>query len=125
MKKEPVTFQPEDFAGRQAVILIFAPSERSPAYESQIGLFLEDDMLRRLDAVIVHVLLQGTCLIREDRLDEASAEMLRTAYGVGDNDFLLVLIGRDGTERFRSDAPVQPAVVTERLTDRSRPEWTV
>jgi hypothetical protein len=35
-------------------------------------------------------------------------DSLRLRYGVGEGDFLAVLVGRDGTEKHRSTEPIPP-----------------
>ena len=116
MQDGPVAFRLDDTSGSQPVILLFAPSERSPAYENQMALFSDDDVVRELDAVLVQIFEEGTSYVRGDRLDEASAEELRTTFRVEDNDFLIVFLGKKGKELHRSDAPVQPSVIIERFT---------
>lgn len=120
MPEGPVSFHLDEMPGAGPVVLLFAPSERSPAFENQITLLSEDNIVRALDAVLVKVFAEGSSYVRSERLDEASAEELRTSYGVGDDDFLIVFLGTDGKELHRSDAPVQASMIMERFSDGSR-----
>lgn len=119
MQDGPVAFRLDDTSGSQPIILLFAPSERSPAYENQISLLSDDDVVRDLDAVLVQIFEEGTSYVRSERLDETSAEELRTAFRIEDNDFLIVFLGKNGKEMHRSDAPVQASLIIERFTDGS------
>lgn len=120
MPDGPVAFRLDEIAGTRPVILLFAPSERSPAFENQISLISDDEVVHNLNAVLVQVFAEGTSYVRSERLDDASVEELRTTFGVDDDDFLIVFLGADGRELHRSDAPVQASMIIERLTDGSR-----
>lgn len=117
MSTRSVSFRLDDVRGRRPLIFIFAPSERSPSFESQLSLIEEEQVARRARAMLAIVLDEGTSTIDGDRLDEPSADELRTTFGVGPDDFLIILVGADGRERHRDDAPLQPAVIVERLSD--------
>lgn len=110
-------FRLEDVRGRQPIILIFAGSDRSPAYENQMALLEEESILQQADALLARVFAEGESYVQDERLDAASAEQLRMEFGVEDDDFLIVLIGQDGEERRRDDAPLQPSVIIERISD--------
>ncbi len=117
MAENPVTFRLDDLRGRRPIILVFAPSERSPAFENQVALIQDDGTARRLKAVLVLVLANGTSTADGERIDESSADELRTSFGVDEDDFLVVILGADGAERHRDDAPLQPAAIENRLSD--------
>lgn len=119
MSSSPVPFRLDDVRGQRPVILVFAPSERSPAYENQITLLEQDDLARRANAAIVLVLDEGSSTADGSRLDASSEDELRTSFGVDAGDFLVVLIGRDGKERHRDDTPLQTAAMSDRLSDGS------
>lgn len=120
MPQGAVPFRLEDVQGSNPVLLLFAPSDRSPAYENQISLLAEDQVLEYADIVLVKVLKEGTSTARGERIDEASVEMIANAYDLDEDGFLLVLLGADGTEKYRSDAPVPASIVLERLSDASQ-----
>lgn len=124
MAKGPVSFRLDETAGGRPVILLFAPSEKSPAYENQISLLSDDAFVDELDALLVRVFADGTSYLRDERLDDASVEMLRTAFHVDENDFLIVFVGTDGSEIHRSDAPVQASLIMERFSNGSRRDHT-
>lgn len=119
MPPSPISFRLDDVRGRNAVILIFAPSERSPSYENQIALLEEEDVASRMNATMLIVLNEGASTVDGERIDEPSADELRTSFGVEADEFLVVLIGADGKERHRDDAPLQTAAIMDRLSGGS------
>lgn len=119
MSSSPISFRLDDARGHRPVILVFAPSERSPAYENQIALLEQDDVRNRSNAAIVHILNEGTSTVDGSRLDTPSADELRASFGVDPDDFLVVLIGLDGEVRHRDDSPLHTAAIFERLSDGS------
>ncbi len=121
MPKGPVSFQLEQAVGDRPVILLFAPSERSPAYESQIPL-LDDATLRELHPLLVRVFTDGDSYAGDERIDDASIDALRTSYDVDDDEFLILFIDLDGTELHRSDAPVPSSLIIERFSGGVRGE---
>ncbi len=122
MSRSTASFRLEDVKGREPVILVFAPSERSPAYENQARLLQEDRIAERGRAHIAYVFCDGDSYLNGEKLDRSSAEQLRAEFDVGDDDFLIVLIGHDGIEKRRDDAPLQTAVILERISDAAKPE---
>ena len=125
MARGAVSFQIQEAQGIRPVMLLFAPSERSPAYENQMSLFSDDGMLEELDALLVRIFAEGTSYVGADRMDDASVETLRTGYQVEEHEFLIVFIDRDGRELHRSDAPVQASVILERFSNGSRRDSTL
>jgi hypothetical protein len=96
-------------------ILIFAPSEKSPAFENQISLLRKERLVDDGTIHVVRVLHEGACYAGQEKLDDAEADMLRERYGIGEDEFAVVLIGKAGEEVYRGDAPVQPDFLLERL----------
>ncbi|MEX0747316.1 MAG: DUF4174 domain-containing protein [Rhodothermales bacterium] len=96
-------------------ILIFAPSEKSPAFENQISLLRKEKMVDEGMIHVVQVLHEGACYADEEKLNEAEANGLRARYEVDEDEFTVVLVGKDGREVYRGDAPVQPDFLLETL----------
>ena len=80
MPKGPVSFQLEQAVGDRPVILLFAPSERSPAYESQIPL-LDDATLRELHPLLVRVFTDGDSYAGDERIDDAVLRLVADLGG--------------------------------------------
>ena len=96
-------------------ILIFAPSEKSPPFENQISLLRKEKLVDDGTIHVVKVLHEGACYSGQEKLDEAEAEALRGRFRVDDDEFAVFLIGENGAEVYRGDAPVQPDFLLERL----------
>ncbi len=104
------------FRGTHRLLLVLAPAVQSPAYESQMLQFTDTDEARAArDLLIAQVLFEGASRVGKQALGEADATALRAHFGVEDDGFLAVLIGKDGTEKERYDAPVAAAAVFEAI----------
>lgn len=122
MSSKRTSFRLEDARGRQPIILIFAASDRSPAYENQMALLEKAPIFDKADALIGSIFAEGESYIQDEKLDPVSVEQLRLEFNVKDDEFLIVLIGQDGVEKRRDDAPLQPAVILERISDATPSE---
>jgi len=120
MSQSHTSFRLEDVRGTHPIILLFAPSDRSPAYENQIALLQEEAVLAPAGVMLARIFTNGDSYLDDVKLEPASADQLRTQCHVDDDMFLIVLIGRDGTEKRRDDAPLQPAVILERISDSTK-----
>ena len=97
------------------IVLIFAPSERSLDYQRQMQQWdmLEDSIVEDIqerDLKLVEI-LGTTGLVDGQRISPVSAERLRQQFGVVAEDFTVILIGKDGTEKQRSQTPVDPIMI--------------
>lgn len=122
MNQNRISFRLEDLEGNQPIILLFASSDRSPAYENQMALLEEEGLLEQSGVLIARILADGDSYLQNEKMDSSSAERLLSRFNVQDQDFLIVLIGRDGTEKRRDDAPLQPGVILERISDATPSE---
>ena len=106
----------EQYQWKHRLLLLFAPSPRAPNYEQQVQLLAdcEDDLDAR-DLLVFHLFQEGQSRLRQEQMDEAQAAMLRTRFGVGEDDFQLILIEKDGTEQRRDDTPVKPEALFEQI----------
>lgn len=105
--------------GRPA-ILVFAPSARSPSFESQMQL-LEgaDDEFASRNAVLVQVLVEGDSYLQDRRLAETAVKRLREEYSVTPVDFCVIV--SDGSRKAikREDAPLQPEALFAHMDGES------
>jgi hypothetical protein len=100
-------FDLDAYRWKSRILLIFAPSADSKAYKQQTREFegQKDGILDR-DLIILELLE-----IRETRagtkpLSERVARQMRRQFDVGAGEFVLILIGKDGTVKLRSNQPV-------------------
>ncbi len=94
------------------LILLFAPSPEDARYQEQATLLEEAGAgLQDRDLIIFH-LLGGTGYLNkagsadEQNLTQNEVEALRERFGVGENGFALLLVGKDGTVKRRAEEVV-------------------
>lgn len=59
------------------------------------------------DLVLVQVLAQGNSYANGQQIDSSSATQLRDRFGVGKNDFRVVLVGKDGGTKLSDSSPIK------------------
>jgi hypothetical protein len=104
------------FEGDKTLLLVFAPSEEDDRFDGQL-LCLNDykqSALRR-DLVLYEIFADGESRVAGEPLPEVDADALRKRFGVGKEDFLLAVVGRDGAEAFRSEEPLPPPELFRRV----------
>lgn len=99
-----------NYQWQHRIVLIFTPSERSLAYQQQMEQWNVKG-IRERDIKIVKVLGRESGQIDERRISRASVEQLRQQFKVAPEDFAIILVGKDGTEKQRSQTPVDPATI--------------
>ena len=87
---------PEDFQFRNyREILIFSPAKDNILLEKQIQIFEKDsDGLKERDLKI------------SVNVWSAKQDAMHRKWKADKNDFILILIGKDGQEKFRSEKPI-------------------
>ncbi len=102
-----VTFNLSDQQWQHRILLIFAPSEQSPLYQQQQQAWQSrsEDMQER-DLKWVEVLANGISRVDGQPMADASADRLRNQFGIAPEDFAVILVGKDGTEKQRFSQPV-------------------
>lgn len=109
----------DTYLGNTALILFFAPSVQSPAYERQMEvLHHEDSDWSEQKIVLGYVFLEGKGKIGEQVLTEEDAAGLRQRFGIDGERFTVLIFNQDGTEIRRDDAPLQPVVLFEKTLAR-------
>ena len=102
-------------------LVIFAPSAENDDYLEQVRKLEDADReLADRDMVVIHALgatgpigavagrieLFDTSPPRRETLSPADVENLQDTYGVGQQEYAVLLIGKDGGVKLRSDEPV-------------------
>lgn len=92
---------------KNRIILIFAPSSDSDAYERQMRKFegQENGILDR-DLIILQLFENGEGRAGDTSLSEWVAPRMRRQFDVEAGEFSIILIGKDGTVKLRSTVPV-------------------
>jgi len=107
-----VTFNLSEQQWQHRLVLIFAPSERSPAYQQQMQAWeAHQTGLQERDLKLVEVLAVGASRVDGQPMTAASATRLRQQFGIDSDAFAVLLIGKDGTEKQREREPIQPVAL--------------
>lgn len=105
-------FNLSDYQWRNRIVLVFAPSEQSPAYQQQLQQWkTHSDGIRDRDLKLIEVLGTGESRADGNLITQSSAERLRKQFGVAPKDFAVILVGKDGTEKQREQSPVAPTML--------------
>ncbi len=100
------------------LLLIFAPSRPDERYDSQRQLLQgAEDGLADRDLVLAQLLGDGEGFMQGNPVTSEEASAAREDFGVGAGEFAAVLVGKDGTEKFRSGEPVSPEDLFGRIDE--------
>ncbi len=90
-------------------VFVFAPSPSHPALQRQDAINKRAEAaFRERDIVVVNVIGQGVSAALGPP-PGVDAGQLRKRFGVGEDDFAFILVGKDGGIKLRSDSPVPAA----------------
>jgi hypothetical protein len=97
---------------KNRVLLVFAPTTGSSAYQQQMELFnkYKQDFAER-DLVLIQVLSEGKSYANGHPIDSASASKLRARFGIAKQDFRVVLVGKDGGTKRTDSNPIQARTI--------------
>lgn len=96
------------YVGSDRPIVIFAPDRYDPRLVEQIGRFsIHRREFRDRDVIVIEV---GGPFMRAEGQGVPHAPVMRERYGIGDDDFAIVLIGKDGGEKLRVSQVTDPTV---------------
>lgn len=97
----------EDYLWEKRVVIVFAPSGHHPAFTQQ-NFHLADapDGITARDLVVWRVIDRQYVSVDEERKAQLSTPPFYEYFQVSSDDFAFVLLGKDGTEKLRSDVPV-------------------
>jgi hypothetical protein len=102
-----VTFNLGDQQWQHRILLIFALSEQSPLYQQQQQAWQSrTEGMQERDLKLVEVLATGASRVDGQPMSAASADRLRNQFGIAPEDFAVILVGKDGTEKQRFSQPV-------------------
>lgn len=101
---------------KNRLLLVFTPSKNSSAYQRQMQLFEGqkagfDDR----DLLVIKLLADGTSHLDSQSIDEATVAQLRSQFNVGQDEFCVILVGKDGTSKRRNNTPVEPTVIFNQI----------
>ena len=101
---------------KNRLLLVFAPSVKSPPYETQMQLFdPEEAGFNDRDLVLFRVLDEGESYAGDESLSRADADRLRERFEIAPGDFSVILVGKDGGEKRRDDTPVKTSAIFDEI----------
>jgi hypothetical protein len=96
----------DEYRWKNRLVLIFAPSNEYRFYLEQKSEFeVKSDELEDRDIIVFELLEAGISRIAEIPLNNEQQSLLRKKFEVID-DFVFILIGKDGTVKLRAKEPV-------------------
>jgi hypothetical protein len=102
----------DSYQWKNRLLLIFAPSENSAAYQQQRQLLQGQQAgLNERDLLIFELLAQGTSHVNGQNIDAEEVAKIRDYFKVSAKDFRVVLVGKDGTAKQYDKSPVSPTAI--------------
>lgn len=96
-------FDLADYRWENRVVLIFGADEFHPKYKEQKSRFTDlHKEIEDRDLRIVTILNEGISKVDDQVITNESAHQLREQLKISDNQFSIILIGKDGGEKIRS-----------------------
>jgi hypothetical protein len=96
----------EAYQGRQHLLLIFAPAENDPLYQEQFQLLDGNtEACNARDIVIGRLFADGESNFAGTQSASPLPLELRQEFGIAEDEFALLLVGKDGEVKLRTDQP--------------------
>lgn len=105
---------------QKRLLLIFAPSEKSPSYEEQQELLDGGEAsFADRDVLVGRLLDKGRSRLGDRALTAEEVVELRRRFNLEEGCFRILLVGLDGTEKWRDDTPVKPEAILRHVDEMS------
>jgi len=106
-KKPDIEFDLDALRWKHRILLLFGPSESDPSFRLQKqDLASRDQEVIERDLMVLEILEHGESRASDRMLSEKAAEAIRNRVGVRSGRFQVLLIGKDGGVKLRSEEPV-------------------
>jgi len=97
----------DQYKWKNRIILLTSSSASDIKLVQQLGLLSgKDQALVERDLILIQLLSKSPSLIEGEILSQQSAEKIRSQFEISKEEFEILLIGKDGTVKLRSDKPV-------------------
>lgn len=104
------------YVGTYRLLLIFASSAETPAFESQQRQFIGAEAVAQdRNFLVGQILLKGACTIGKKKLSRDEVNDLRAHFEIDPQHFCVILLAQDGTEIRRDDAPLKLDVILNEI----------
>ena len=96
---------PADHTWKHRILLIFSPSQQTAEYREQLDQLRADPSgLQERDLQVYRIFPEGLITSERDVLDHNDlSDQYRSQYGVDPETFTVILVGKDGTEKLRTN----------------------
>jgi hypothetical protein len=92
---------------KNRIILLASFSASDHKLVQQLGILSgKGPALAERDLILIQLLTKSPSLIEGKTLGQEDAEKIRSRFGISEEGFEILLIGKDGTVKLRSDQPV-------------------
>lgn len=103
---------------RNRLFLVFAPSVSEKEYREQLRSFQDLESALQERNLLIGEFLEGESgKLGGDPVSTEEENGLRHTFGIPDGRFTVVLVGKDGGEKFRSHEPVSPQDIFDRIDE--------
>jgi non-ribosomal peptide synthetase component F len=111
-RSQEIKLKLSDYQWQYRILLLFAPSTGSADYRQQLQAWQADVAgTDDRDLKLVQILGTGESQVDRRSLNAASAERLRQQFGITPEAFAVILVGKDGTEKQRSQTSIALATL--------------
>jgi hypothetical protein len=111
-RSQEIEFKLSNYQWQHHILLVFAPSTGSSQYRQQMQAWQVDTAgTHDRDLKLVQILGTGESQVDGRSLSSASADRLRQQFGISHEEFAVIFVGKDGTEKQRSQTPIDLALL--------------
>ncbi|MDX5422448.1 MAG: DUF4174 domain-containing protein [Hymenobacteraceae bacterium] len=98
----------EDYQWKNRLLLVFSPAADNAAYTRQKELIRKaPEGLEERDMLVIELLSADKVHLAGEEQQELKGDALRKRFEVPQDQFAVLLVGKDGTEKYRSQKPVE------------------
>ncbi len=100
-------FHLDNYQWHYRALLIFTPKSDYPAFQTQLAeLESQKDGLCDRDLKLVSLVQNGKSYAEQTIISEPIAEQIRFQFAVEPEEFAVILVGKDGTQKHRYSHPI-------------------
>jgi hypothetical protein len=108
MEVSAQSFDLDDHKWKDRVLLVFSPNTYNFDYRKQVkALNKSRDGIKERDLKIYHILQETSTSVKGEIIEDDDADYLLSDFGVSSSDFTVILVGKDGTEKLRTNEFLQ------------------
>jgi hypothetical protein len=98
------SFNLEDYKWKNRVLIVFSPNTYNPDYREQVKTVRSSTKgIQDRDLQIFYALDQSSAMAKGKILPDDATNALRNTFDIPSSDFTTILVGKDGTEKLRTD----------------------